>query len=186
MLFFSPPPPPLSSLPSWSPLPCCLIGRETLGKIVGISFHRSPRLSTRVMSCLFGIMHSRRSRSPQTPHLLLLPPLWISRSATQICVGACCCIQQPAGVLTHAGIARARANTRARRSDKRTRPPKQIPTRSCDAGHTGRKKGEFGVLRVGFECVCVRWGGRGGFSGLLRVTRPGVFFSLRVKRRGRN
>lgn len=114
MLFFSPPPPPLSSLPSWSPLPCCLIGRETLGKIVGISFHRSPRLSTRVMSCLFGIMHSRRSRSPQTPHLLLLPPLWISRSATQICVGACCCIQQPAGVLTHAGIARARANTRAR------------------------------------------------------------------------
>lgn len=70
MLFFSPPPPPpLSSLPSWSPLPCCLIGRETLGKIAGISFHRSPRLSTRVMSCLFGIMHSRRSRSPQTPHL---------------------------------------------------------------------------------------------------------------------
>lgn len=82
MLFFSTPPPPLSILPSWSLLPCCLIG--TLGKIVGISFHRSPRLSTRVMSCLFGIMHSRRSRSPQTPHLPPSPPR-ISRSTTEIC-----------------------------------------------------------------------------------------------------
>ena len=88
MLFFSPPPPPppppLSSLPSWSLLPCCLIGRATLGKIAGISFHRSPRLSTRVMSCLFGIMHSRRSRSPQTPRLPP-SPLWMSGSTAEIC-----------------------------------------------------------------------------------------------------
>lgn len=36
------PPPALSSLPSWAPLPCSLIGRETLGTISGISFHCSP------------------------------------------------------------------------------------------------------------------------------------------------
>lgn len=36
------PPPALSSLPSWAPLPCSLIGRETLGTITGISFHCSP------------------------------------------------------------------------------------------------------------------------------------------------
>lgn len=84
-----------------SPLPCSLIGKETLGKIAGISFHRSPRLSTRVMRCLFGIMHSRRGRSPQTPRL---PPLRISRSASEICAlskpashaVARRCVQQPA------------------------------------------------------------------------------------------
>lgn len=36
------PPPALSSLPSWAPLPRSLIGRETLGTITGISFHCSP------------------------------------------------------------------------------------------------------------------------------------------------
>lgn len=36
------PPPAPSSLPSRAPLPCSLIGRETLGTITGISFHCSP------------------------------------------------------------------------------------------------------------------------------------------------
>lgn len=147
MLFFSPPPPPppLSSLPSWSPLPCCLIGRETLGKIAGISFHCSPWLSTRVMSCLFGIMHSRRSRSPQTPHLPPHPTG--SAGAQQKYVHLSRCFRasiQHVHVRTPASSSLQRVHVR---TPKRT---KRIPTCSCDAGHPRRKKGEFGVFKSGF------------------------------------
>lgn len=132
MLFFSPPPPPpLSSLPSWSPLPCCLIGRETLGKIAGISFHRSPRLSTRVMSCLFGIMHSRRSRSPQTPHLPPTPPRRISRSAAEICAfESTLSRKHPARACSRARIQQPAARARSHAQTHETNSHMQLRCRS--------------------------------------------------------